>query len=99
MPDLKELLTEEAQRQRPDHVPPFDALLSRARRRCRYRRGAAVCSVLAAVIVVVAVVVTVFGGDGENAGHVAKPSPTRSPADAVALLPTDHWRPGDPGLQ
>jgi len=67
MPDLRELLTAEAERQRPHLIPPFEQVVARIRRRRTIRR-----SVLAAgtvTVVVAAFVVTGAVGLRPGSGH------------------------------
>jgi hypothetical protein len=98
MSDLHELLAEEARRQTPERVPPFEGLQQRARQRIRMRRAAAVTGTLAGLAAVAAATALIAGS---YQGNTPTGKPTNQPTSQsqVMLLPTDHWRPGDPGMQ
>lgn len=97
MPDLHDLLAEEAERQSPQRIPSFDVLIGRARRRHHLRLGSVVAGVAVAVVAAIWGTSTAITGDGGKAVGPAKPSATSGPSSEVALLPTDHWRPGQGG--
>jgi hypothetical protein len=73
MRNLHDLLADEADRQRPTAIPPFEALISRSARR-RTRRGAGIALAAAAAVVAVLAATTPLGG------HTANPAVSRSPA-------------------
>ena len=99
MSDLHELLAEEARRQTPERVPPFEGLQHRARQRIRIRRAAAVTGTLAGLAAVAVAAIALVAGSHQGNTPTGKPTNQPTSQSQVMLLPTDHWRPGDPGMQ
>lgn len=96
MSDLPRLLAEEARRQTPHDVPPFERLRGRARWRNRRRRAASTMAVAAGLAaIVVGITATLARSDGSGTS-TAKPTSKGGSPSELMLLPTDHWQPGEP---
>ena len=84
MPELGDLLAEEAERRTPERVPPFEVIRARSVRRQPYRRVAVAAGAAAAVTVVVLGSVAV--GEGRRGGAPAG-GPTSSSSPAPSIVP------------
>jgi hypothetical protein len=78
MPDLRDVLSSEAERLRPDRVPAFGTVLGRRRRRDRRARGLAVLGVAALVAAALVVVPALVSSD-DGALQPADPPPVSIP--------------------
>ncbi len=88
MPDLRELLVEEADRLRPDAIPPFETVVARSARRRRWGAGLALVAVAAVSVVAAATV------RGSHSDDPAAEEPTAwYEVNGISFRYPTAWRP------
>lgn len=91
MPDLRDMLADEALRREPDVAPPFESVLALIHRRRRIQWLAAAVSAVAAVGVVVSVAALVTGGQAEVAAPSTPVPLVRFVGDGLSFRYPETW--------
>lgn len=86
MSDLRDLLSAEAERQRPHSSPPYDEIAHRANRRARMRKAAVGCAVVAVVAAAAVSSSVLSGSDDQTRSGPAGPSVSTTPSTSIPTI-------------